>query len=494
MNTRIVMAVSVVLMLLGLLFGCDFMVAGVARPGDMISDGPDFLSGRRNVLLIIADDMGVDKVGIYNEGVRIGDGCSLNDGVVVDELSNSVPETVTIDSLACAGVLFTNAWSNPVCSPTRAGIYTGRHAFRHGVGKAIGLPTTVSHLDVKYDTLPEILSDAAYKSGLFGKWHLGAICPTTDYGWDRHYGILEGEVLDYCDWTKLRDCSPAPSRSTGYATHDNVDDAVEWIGLAGNDTRWFAVLAFNTPHTPLQQYFPGREACGPEVSPDDPPSAQLGAYHSMIKTMDIAIGDLLNRIDADVLEKTTIIFVGDNGTQGGGYDIIEEPFIKDRAKGSVYEGGVNVPFIVADGYALVHPGTPSPISTGRVASPGRVEDALVHTVDIFATVAEIAGVDGSTGCDSVSFVPYLTQLEADHVRDFVYTETFSTAADGSHTGINVAIRDAQYKLVYKDSGVLELYDLDANPWEVKADALDLTTYNAQLESLIGAVFRMGGCP
>ncbi|MHC5212536.1 MAG: sulfatase-like hydrolase/transferase, partial [Planctomycetota bacterium] len=112
---------------------------------------------RGNVLIVVADDLGVDMVGAYGEG-------------------SDPPPTPVIDSLASQGVLFRNAWSNPVCSPTRAALLTGRPAFRNGIGYIVDASPNNLALPYAEVTLPEMLAlgtGGNYRSGAFGKWHLG---------------------------------------------------------------------------------------------------------------------------------------------------------------------------------------------------------------------------------------------------------------------------------------------------------------------------------
>ena len=136
-------------------------------------------NGSHNILLIIGDDIGVDNVSGYDE----------------HEDSANTPE---IDSLASSGVMFRNTWVNPMCSPSRASIYTGRHAYNHGV-----LHPSESTLDSEEETIAEILQAAGYNTALFGKWHLGTGDGSTpiDQGYDYWIGA-DSNLSDYFAWTK----------------------------------------------------------------------------------------------------------------------------------------------------------------------------------------------------------------------------------------------------------------------------------------------------
>jgi len=422
---------------------------------------------RRNVLLIIADDVGVDSVSTYVDYYATSNPIG----------TTNPPRTETLDALAGAGVMFVNAWSSPLCSPTRAGVYTGTYAFHNGVYHPFAEGVS-ENMSADATTIAEILSKVDYKSGLFGKWHLGSDVDPIDQGWVRFAGSLAGVIDDYFAWYKVTDTvytsEDAYARGHGegdvgnYATLENVDDAVDWINSRSG--RWMATVAFNASHFvgapgtgeewvqgPPEEcnlYRPWVEE-GAKLDKDD--SLARESYKATVECMDLSIQDLLDRIDSSRLERTTIIFIGDNGTP----EEMTQHFADHHAKGSVYEGGVNVPFIIADGYALVHEGETGS-GTGRVVGLGRQETALAQTVDLFATIAEIAGADATCGVDSVSLVPLL-EGTATSVRTYAYTEY------GESSDI-VAIRSSTHKLVIKDydsgSATRELYDLSSDRWEV----------------------------
>lgn len=242
---------------------------------------------------------------------------------------------------------------------------------------------------------------------------------------------------------------------TQYATEANVDDAIDWIQM--QDSKWFAVVAFNAPHTPLHT---PTANCDGVASP-------VPDINGMIECMDYHIDRLLIELEnSGELEETTVIFIGDNGTDSGPnnldryppFDASDNPSYKKE----VYEGGIRVPFIISDGYHLVH-GNDAPVSSGigRITNPGRREDAMVHTVDIFSTVAVIAGVE-SAADDSVSMLPYMASWRQVPIpipqRQYMYTDRCSNQM------FQAAIRDNQYKLIYRldyNSNTLyqELYDV-----------------------------------
>ncbi len=326
-----------------------------------------------NVLLIIADDFGVDSHGLYGIG-------------------SSTAPTPTIDGLAAEGVRFLRAWSNPLCSPTRATLLTGRYSFRTGVG----FPTSESRqIGLSEFTLPQALSQLGYSSAAIGKWHLSGDTNGEGYnpnlmGFDHYSGNLEGFVTDYYYWTKT--VNGIDSTVTNYATTENVDDALTWISGQG-ESPWFLWLAFNAPHSPFHK--PPNELHSYDSlsgTQQDINNNPVPYYQAMIEAMDTEIGRLLSSID---LASTDIIFIGDNGTPS---EVAVPPADSNRVKATLYQGGVWVPWIV---------------SGPSVTSIPRTNSALVNTTDIFATIIELAGgvvdnvVPASVTHDSISILPLL---------------------------------------------------------------------------------------
>ena len=384
-----------------------------------------------NVLIIVADDLGVDALSSYGE-------CS------------EYAPTPTIDGLRDSGVLFRNAWSNPVCSPTRATIQTGRYGFRNGVLTGVK-KTDDEGLPYSETIIPEVLDlnpPLGYAHAAIGKWHL-----TTESqgGFDgpnlSGYGHFSGAVFglpSYFEWTKSTDGDTFLCLI--YATSDNVNEAIQWINDQG-DTPWFMWLAFNAPHQPY--HAPPDDLHSYDLSGDRP---ERMLFRAMIEAMDTEMGRLFASIDEMVLQKTNIIFLGDNGTAG---DVTEPPFDSQRAKGTLYEGGINVPLI---------------ISGPQVAWPGGESDVLVNTTDLFATALEMMGVDVESSLppglvlDSRSLLPLLGDQPFEP-RSVAYAEY-----DNGDTGAvssGQAIRNVEgFKLIrLSELGTQEFYDLALDPFE-----------------------------
>ncbi len=429
-----------------------------------------------NILLILGDDMGVETLGSYGLGAN-------------------PPTTATLDEMARDGVRFTNFWSQPACSPTRATILTGRYGFRTGIGRPVNgggplpdipeLPEWASPapsgteggmgggmggmgggdlqalprhgLSAEEYTLPMAFrtNEALdYTTAAIGKWHLadplnGWLENPNRVGFDHYSGLITGTTSSYFAWNKVVDGEV--TGIVGYTPADKTDDAIAWIQDQG-DRPWFLWFAFNLPHTPL--HLPPEENWQSDHSALDPKSVSPGAaeeyFNAMIEAMDTQIGRLLASLDPEVRENTYVIFLGDNGTLSGD---VRAPFEAGRAKGTIYEGGVNVPLII----------------TGPGVERGAVPDALVNSSDLFVTIMEMAGIDPDETIpddvvhDSISFLSVLTSPDGPSSREWLYADEFFGAFAGVETA-NYAMRNSRYKLLRFD-GEEEFYDLQEDPYE-----------------------------
>ncbi|MCA9491311.1 MAG: sulfatase-like hydrolase/transferase [Myxococcales bacterium] len=382
-----------------------------------------------NLLLVIGDDVGVDKVGVY--GVQ-----------------SKGPSTPTIDGLAATGLLFRNAWSYPMCSPTRSTLMTGRHARRTGVGQLINSWADEHELAESEVTMPEVLS--GYDSSLTGKWHLGSgrTDPKTHamrQGFDWVAGSMgnlrDNDVgggkknlqYDYFHWQKNVNGRLEESRT--YATTDTVDDAIDRMGAMKEP--WLLVVSFNAGHYPVHVP-PAKLHHSKGVTEK---SSEADQFDATLEAMDTELGRLLGAMNGDQRDHTVVVFLGDNGTPDFG---VRPPLDPDRAKGTLFQGGVHVPLIVS-GPGVTHGTT----------------DALAHTVDILPTFADLAGARITTQIDGVSLVPVLSD-PSKKVRDFVYAEIFKPNGGPPFDHDARTVFDGRYKLVVdaRDGTPTErLYDL-----------------------------------
>jgi arylsulfatase A-like enzyme len=386
---------------------------------------------QQNVVILIADDLGTDYCGFYEDAVDTA----------------NMPN---IRALVDRGVRFANAWAAPTCSPTRAGILTGRHSFRTGVGMALS-GADYPDLDTSEYAIPKLLRAPApisYLSACVGKWHVNQRTPQklnypATFGYDLYAGNFLGELPDYFNWNKVT--NGVSTTSTNYATTETIDDAIGWLGELPAEQPFFLWVAFNAPHTPLHappaalHTVPGLTGTQNHIRQN--PKLY---FKAMIEAMDTEAGRLLAWLrDHGRLDSTNVIFIGDNGNIGRVSQIADTT----HTKGTVYEYGLHVPFAVAG---------------PAVATPGRTSAALVSTVDLFATILELCGhtawrdsIPASVPVDSRSIVPILGDKESS-VRAWTFSEQFKPTPDASD---GKAIRNAEYKLIRFDLGGEEFYNL-----------------------------------
>ena len=375
-----------------------------------------------NIVLILADDFGVDMVAAYGE-------------------ASNPPCTPTLDQLAADGLLFRNAYTSPTCAPSRAQTLTGRHGFRNGIGMVGG----GSMLSLSETTIPEMLT--GYSTGVFGKWGLAGngmgvdLNNPNDQGFDYFAGGIGSGIPNYFSWNKT--INGASGNTTTYATTDTADEAIFQAQTLTQP--FFLYVNFHAPHTPV--HVPPVSLCptGPCSTNfcDSTPVGNLNRLKAMTEAMDTELGRMLTAIQA-VDPNAFIIFMGDNGTARMG---TEAPFIPTRSKGSVYEGGINVPLIIK----------------GPGVIPGETA-GLVSSADLAATITELAGFSTAAE-DSVSMVPYFSNSSL-ALRETVYTEEFEPNNNtGPLTVHNRAIRNDQYKLIRRLGEVDEFYDVLGDKFE-----------------------------
>ena len=508
-----------------------FSVEAVAQvPADRRPDPP-----APNILVIVADDVGVDVLHVYGEGYEKA--CNSYWLPLMTECSTSAncppgqtcvpnyPPTPTIDSLAANGILFRNAWSCPTCSPTRATIQTGRYGFRTGVffasvsglGDLFGGENDLPDWEI---TIPEALTLAGspYATAAIGKWHLGGgNTGPNDQGYSYFAGTMEffdcfTNQYNFYYWPRI--VNGVETTCYNYATTQNVDDALAW--LSQQTSPWFLYLAFNAAHAPYHAPPDELHSYHGDVRPNLPwdrifygPSNSHNClcafetrdyrycYQADVEAMDHEMRRLLDGLGPNWPSDTTIVFVGDNGTSGRPvFGVTAPPFDPTHGKATMYEGGINVPLI---------------ISGARVQNPNRESGALVNTTDLFATVLNLAGVDPSAvitdrPLDSVSLMPIIEDSTPGSLRDYVYSESyfklvFPVLSDYEHAIRNIA----GYKLIHRPYNVLNLVDryalfyLPDDPFEhndLYNDLLPNLTpeqqanfddLKAQMESLVTAV-------
>ena len=424
----------------------------------------------RNVVLIIADDLGKNYCDFYTDHL------------------NTVNLT-NVKRLLNRGVVFNNAWSNPLCSPTRAGILTGRYGFRTGVGDVVD--GTNPKLNTNENIIPKVLNlyaPNAISKACFGKWHVtgfGAAAsnyPTT-MGFDHYEGSLLGAVgapgqlvNNFNNWSKIT--NGVASTCTNYATSENVNNAISYLNVQPATKPFFVWLAFNAPHTPY--HLPPANLLTNNVlsgTQADITANPVAYFKAMSEAMDAEIGRFFDYlVSVGKWDNTDIIFIGDNGSDS----LVAQT---TPAKGSIYRGGITVPMI---------------ISGPDIVNPNRSSDVLVNTNDLFATILELFGDMNwqsqipSTIVDSKSMLPILLNQNV-APRPWSFSEVFRSTplpTDGK------TIRNVDYKLMKFSNGTEKLFNLTVNPTETNnlltttMSATDVTNYNylcSEMTNLIGSV-------
>ena len=384
---------------------------------------------RPNIVLIVADDMGYADVGF--QGGR------------------DIP-TPNIDALARSGIRFTDAYvSGPYCSPTRAGLMTGRYPQRFGHEfNPVGEPEPGLPLDQV--TMADRLRAAGYRTALFGKWHLGTAAPLhpMERGFDEFFGFLGGDH-SYFE-ARPADDGPVfdgrnPAERMGYLTDELADRAVDFIERQ-RSRPFFLYLAFNAVHTPMHatdKYLARFTAIADE---------RRRTYAAMLSAMDDAIGRTMATLRAAGVEENTLIFFfSDNGgptmpttTVNGSSNAPLR-----GSKRQTWEGGIRVPFVIQ--------------WKGHLAA-GKTDSRLIIQLDVLPTALAAAGVDvrPEWKLDGVNLLPFLTGNETGAPHDALYWRL----------GGMMAIRKGDWKLVKTREGPLR----DTDP-AVLSDLSSAELYN-----------------
>lgn len=368
-----------------------------------------------NILLIIADDVGLDA--------------TPNSAI-----SGQKPIMPNLLKLQQEGLQFNNLWSNPTCTPTRATILTGKYAFR------TNMTSVGDELATSETSLQQLLQskNTGYSTAVIGKWHLSndANHPMS-MGVGHYEGLLSGTAQSYTNWSYTKDGQT--TTSTDYITTKFSDAAIDWLDQ--QTTPWFLWLAYTAPHTPF--HLPPSHLHTQTGLVDDASAIAanpLPYYLAALEAMDTEMGRVIASMSEGEKENTIIIFIGDNGSPNQ----VAQTYNSNRVKGTVYQGGVNVPMVIAGK------------GVGRL---NETEDALINTTDLFATIANLAGIDSVTIHDSQNFANLLTNA-SNPSRKYTYAEIGSTTGSGDYT-----IRNATHKYIRFEDGSESLFDLIANPLE-----------------------------
>ena len=420
-----------------------------------LSGSAAFSAAPPNLIVILTDDQGYADVGF--------NGCK------------DIP-TPHIDSIARNGVRFPHGYvSYPACSPSRAGLLTGRYQqrFGHERNPLFEPENPRSGLPLGENTLADVLGKSGYRNGIIGKWHLGAhpdLHPLKR-GFHEFFGHLGGghryfpeeltireatgnlsEADSYRLWI-LRDHTPV--KTTRYLTDEFSNEAVRFVERH-KDERFVLYLAYNAPHGPLQaseKYLSRFSHIKNE---------KRRTYAAMVSAVDDGVGLLLAKLrDLDIDENTLVFFLSDNGGPEAVNASDNGPL--RGGKSSPWEGGIRVPF--------------------AAQWPGHLPKGLVYphpviALDIFATAAALAGaaVDPVRPLDGVNLMPYLTEAKPGRPHETIYLRKFDQGT--------FAIRNGDHKLVIPEANAAaELYHLSEDIGEKINIARDQAGTVEKLESL-----------
>lgn len=397
---------------------------------------------RPHIIYIVADDLGWKDVGFHGSDIN----------------------TPNIDRLAQEGARLEQFYVQPMCTPTRAALMTGRYPWRYGL-QTLVIPTPSKYgLPTDERLLPQALKEAGYRTVMVGKWHLGHADRKywpRQRGFDYHYGAMVGEI-DYFthsssnvrDWYR----NNQPVKEAGYVTQLLGKDAVARINEHDPKTPLFLYLAFTAPHAPYQA---PKEYLDKYQHIADPTRR---AYAAMITSMDDEIGKVIAALDKKKMrENTLIVFMSDNGGNvsamfSGDVDVSKLKLPAENGpyrggKGMLYEGGTRVA-------ALAN--WPGRIKAGEVKE-------MMHVVDMFPTLAGLAGAATDKGkpLDGLNLWSTISEGKPSPRQEVVYNvEPFRGA-----------VRIGDWKLVWRTPlpSALELYNIADDP----SEKTNLADKNAQ---------------
>lgn len=420
---------------------------------------------QQNTILLIADDVSPDYFGFYSNA--------------------DTAITPTLSDLAQKGVVFNHAWAYPICSPTRSSMFTGRYGFRTGMGTVVAGPST-NQLSTSETSLANVLrtqTSPQYATACVGKWHLhskqGNLNNPSIMGYQYYSGNFSGAIQDYYGYQKI--VNGTIDTSVNYATTETINDAIDWLDTLPANQPFFLWVAFNAPHDPFHK--PPNSLITNTSLPGT--TGHINAnraeyFKAAIEGLDTETGRLTQYLATNgLLDSTNFIFIGDNGSPG---QVSKNP-IANRSKGTIYNYGVEIPMF---------------ISGPAVVSPNRRTNEMVSTVDLFATIANLSGVNNwnpnNVVQDSRTLMPVIKN-QAQTIRAYQFSEQFGTS--GTRDG--KSIRNANYHLIRFDSTQTEeFYKISTDTFETTdlllststMTSTDISNYHAlcdSLSSLVGGI-------
>lgn len=442
----IIQFASLILLVIVLLVGCN--------KNRQANNAGDCTFTKPNLIVIMADDLGYADVGF--------NGCK------------DIP-TPNIDRLANNGVVFTDAYTAySVCSPSRAGFITGRYPQRFGYERNAQYRVNDPNMGLSKDetTLASFLKKSSYKSSVIGKWHLGAHVSNhpLNRGFDEFYGHLGGGHRYFPEELVINDSYAAVNEPESYRTwimrnhdHEKTDEyltdefsneAVHFVERH-KDEPFFLYLSYNAPHAPLQasEKYLSRFS---HIS-----NTKRKIYAAMVSAVDDGVGRVLDKlIELGIEENTMIYFLSDNG--GPEQHNASDNGILREGKGSVYEGGFRVPFVLQ---------YKAKLNKGVYSKP-------VSALDIFATMAVESNTSANMekALDGVNILPFVLGENKGIPHETIYLRKFDQK--------RYAVRHGNYKLVtLNDGATRQLYNLQDDVSEQNDIIKSKPVIESQIESL-----------
>ncbi|WP_065188109.1 sulfatase family protein [Shewanella woodyi] len=420
-----------------------------------------------NVVIVLADDMGFGHVAM-NLDLATAD--SYNPQNLKRDSQRYKPElarsyarkaTPTLTQLANEGVRFTNAYvPSPLCGPSRAALMTGRYPQRFGIYnnadvKAAGLP-------VEENVLANNFRKAGYRTGAVGKWHLTKGEKKASYtlaqhpldrGFDFFFGF-DRSGTPYYD-SKILELNRKPVKAEGYLTDQLTNHAIDFINQ-DKSKPFFLYMAYNAVHGPLNKAAP-KEYQAPFNSGD----RYLDYFYSYLYALDQGVAKIIEQLDSNgQLDNTIIMFLSDNGAPGGKPFPLPANAPFTGYKGQVWQGGTRVPVVIWGPKALVN--------------GGRVDDAVISSMDLMPTALAAAGVDLSDNLDGNNLLPKLKRAEEDE-RQLFWASQLS-----HHWGF---IRDAKGKKIEDKSTAEPAWAVRSGEWMLRywADSKKTELFNVSTD-------------
>ncbi len=419
------------------------LLVSCQQGGEPLAQEAESLPSRPNIILVMTDDQGYGDLSCHGHPFL---------------------KTPHLDRLYAQSTRFTDFHASPTCAPSRAALMAGKYPFKLGISHTI---LERERMALSATTIAEVLQQAGYSTGIFGKWHLGEEdeYQPENRGFDevfihgaggigQDYPGSQGDVPGNSYFNPIIKHNGTFVQTTGYCTDVFFQQTLSWIRdqTQKSATPFFAYLATNAPHSP---YIVADEYQTPFAALVD---EDVAAFYGMIVNIDENMGLLMQKLDEwDLAESTLLIFMTDNGTARS-RNIFNAGM--KGGKASLHEGGSRVPLFMR--------------WPGHFKAEADIHQLTRH-IDIFPTLAQIAGADTPTDLDGRSLLPLIDGSEGEWPEDrvtFFHKGRWNKSGAPGRWGEGVtdpdafkyrdfAVRSEQWRLVGKD----QLYNIQSDPGE-----------------------------